>query len=154
MLKAKCINTQQLSPGTDSIPLLQPHPDSQRDTRQPDPSLSSGPAGGNSFPRAHRAHPLTWKPHAGAAQSRPCAAGSVHAHPDALFPGLPRRARTERSVTLQTAAWSMASKPPSGASRFRDTLCFRTSSLKLSTLSVRGSRWRNPKEGTQFGNNL
>lgn len=57
-------------------------------------------------------------------------------------------------LTLQTAAWSTASKPPSGASRFRDTLCFLTSSLKLSTLSVRGSRWRNPKEGTQFGNNL
>lgn len=79
--------------------------------------------------------------------------GNASAHTDASSL-IPCGDGTEGKVTLQTAAWSTASKPPSGASRFRDTLCFRTSSLKLSTLSVRGSRWRNPKEGTQFGNSL
>lgn len=48
----------------------------------------------------------------------------------------------------------MASNPPSGASRFRDTICFCTSSLKRSTLSVSGRMWRKPKVGTQLGNSL
>lgn len=39
--------------------------------------------------------------------------------------------------TLHTAAWMMASKPPSGASLFRDTFCIFTSSVKRLTLSVR-----------------
>lgn len=39
--------------------------------------------------------------------------------------------------TLHTAAWMMASKPPSGASRFLDTICFFTSSVKRPTSSVR-----------------
>lgn len=38
--------------------------------------------------------------------------------------------------TLHTAAWMMASKPPSGASRFLDTICFFTSSVKRPTSSV------------------
>lgn len=48
----------------------------------------------------------------------------------------------------------MASKPPSGASRLRDTICFCTSTLKRSTLSVSGRTFRKPKEGTQLGNGL
>lgn len=39
--------------------------------------------------------------------------------------------------TLHTAAWMMASKPPSGASLFLDTICFFTSSVKRLTSSVR-----------------
>lgn len=57
-------------------------------------------------------------------------------------------------VTLQTAACRMASKPPSGASRLRDTICFCTSTLKRSTLSVSGRTLRKPKVGTQLGNGL
>jgi len=57
-------------------------------------------------------------------------------------------------LTLQTAACRMASNPPSGASLLRETICFCTSSLKRSTLSVRDKRWRKPNVGTQFGNNL
>lgn len=56
--------------------------------------------------------------------------------------------------TLQTAACRIASKPPSGASRLRDTICFWTSWLKRSTSSVRDKMWRKPNVGTQFGNNL
>lgn len=48
----------------------------------------------------------------------------------------------------------MASNPPSGASRLRDTICFCTSTLKRSTLSVSGRMWRKPKVGTQLGNGL
>lgn len=64
--------------------------------------------------------------------------------------------KTQKAVglTLHTAACKIASKPPSGASLFRDTFCFCTSSLKRSTLSVRDKRWRKPKEGTQLGNSL
>ena len=57
-------------------------------------------------------------------------------------------------LTLQTAACTMASKPPSGASRLRDTICFCTSWLKRSTLSVSDRTWRKPKDGTQLGNSL
>lgn len=62
--------------------------------------------------------------------------------------------RNETLVTLQTAACRMASKPPSGASRLRDTICFCTSSLKRSTLSVSERMWRKPKVGTQLGKGL
>lgn len=44
---------------------------------------------------------------------------------------------TREHGTLQTAAWMMASKPPSGASLFLDTICFLTSSVKRPTSSVR-----------------
>ena len=131
----------------------QPHPDT--DTHQPPviPALQLV-WWLQISPGAHWAHPLM--------QQRTGAHGlgwlkirrrCQHAH-WCLFVDLPCGDGTEGKVTLQTAAWSTASKPPSGASRFLDTLCFRTSSLKLSTLSVRGSKWRNPKEGTQFGNSL
>lgn len=62
--------------------------------------------------------------------------------------------RKEPFVTLQTAACRMASNPPSGASRLRDTICFCTSSLKRSTLSVSERMWRKPKVGTQLGKSL
>lgn len=62
--------------------------------------------------------------------------------------------RKEAFVTLQTAACRMASNPPSGASRLRDTICFCTSSLKRSTLSVSERMWRKPKDGTQLEKSL
>lgn len=46
--------------------------------------------------------------------------------------------------TLHTTACMTASKPPSGASLFRDTFCFTTSSVKRATFSVSDSTCLNP----------